>query len=64
MSENADLKNVICPQCRKPFRLIWNDYTAIDGESQKQSLMLRSCPSGGIYDVFIACPHCNYEESL
>lgn len=64
MSGNEDLKNVVCPQCRKPFRLVWNDWTTIDGESPKQSLMLRGCPSGGIYDVYIACPHCDYEERL
>ena len=33
-------------------------------EMDKQTLMLRGCPSGGIYDVAISCPHCDYEEEL
>lgn len=28
------------------------------------TLVIRSCPSGGIYDVLIRCPFCNYEEPL
>jgi len=55
----AQLKYVICPQCKKEFRLTWDDY----GDTP-QSLNLRGCPSGGIYDVTISCPHCDYEEEL
>ena len=54
-----DLSNVICPQCNKSFRLTW-DY-ALD---KPATLVIRSCPSGGIYDVSINCPYCNYEEPL
>ena len=54
-----DLKNVTCPQCKNEFKLTWNDYS-----DTPQTLMLRGCPSGGIYDVSIECPHCNYEEEL
>lgn len=53
------LSQVYCPQCNKPFRLIWNDY-----REPKQTLMLRGCPSGGIYDISIHCPYCDYEEEL
>lgn len=56
------LKDVVCPQCRKAFRLNWNDYSNFAGE--KQTLMMSGCPSGGIYAVKIACPHCDYEEAL
>ena len=56
------LKDVICPQCKKPFELSWDD-TPI-GDSLPYTLRLRSCPSGGIYDVLISCPHCDYEEDL
>lgn len=67
-NKNDDcLKNVVCPQCKKPFRLIWNDYTHISGTKDqwhKQTLIIRGCPSGGIYDVAIRCPHCDYEEDL
>jgi len=62
-----DLKNVVCPQCKKSFRLIWNDYTSMPDtrfEYYQQTLKLRGCPSGGIYGVSIACPHCDYEEEL
>lgn len=53
------LKDMECPQCRKAFVLIWNDYS-----DKRQTLFMRGCPSGGIYDVAIKCPHCNYEEPL
>lgn len=56
---SKDLKNVICPQCEKKFRLMWNDY-----HNAPQTLIIRGCPSGGVYDVSIRCPHCNYEEEL
>ncbi len=56
------LKDQVCPQCRKPFTLTWNDYGA-EG-SQPQSLFISDCPSGGVYDVKVACPHCDYEEEL
>jgi len=54
------LRDVICPQCKKAFRLTWNDYST----NRPTTLCIRSCPSGGIYDVSIACPHCDYEEEL
>jgi len=63
MSEKR-LKDQTCPQCGEAFRLIWNDYTTIDEKTQKQTLIMRGCPSGGIYDVSISCPHCDYEEEL
>jgi len=53
------LRDMNCPQCRQPFELNWNDYN-----DRPQTLILRSCPSGGIYDVSIACPHCDYTEEL
>ena len=59
VSKPIDLKNVICPQCGKPFKLVWESY----GE-ERHTLILRGCPSGGIYDVTIGCPHCDYEEEL
>jgi len=55
----VDLKHVICPQCKKGFKLTWNDY-----EDTPQTLILRGCPSGGIYDVSIHCCYCDYEEDL
>jgi hypothetical protein len=55
----AELKNVVCPQCKQEFRLMWNDY-----EKYPQSLIIRACPSGGVYDVSILCPNCDYEEEL
>lgn len=53
------LRDVTCPQCRNEFELRWNDYS-----DKPQTLLLRGCPSGGIYDVRISCPHCDYEEEL
>ncbi len=53
------LRNQDCPQCRKGFELTWNDYSG-----RPQTLFIRGCPSGGIYDVLINCPHCDYEEPL
>lgn len=53
------IADVVCLQCKEPFRLCWNDYG-----DQRVTLAIRGCPSGGIYDVSINCPHCNYEEEL
>ena len=63
--EERRLRDVVCPQCGKPFELQWNDYTRLAGGGYAaQTLFLRGCPSGGIYDVSIGCPHCDYEEEL
>lgn len=53
------LEDVVCPKCEKEFKLAWQDY----GESPV-TLSAKGCPSGGIYDVSIKCPHCEYEEHL
>jgi hypothetical protein len=64
------LSQTVCPQCRRPFILTWNDYSynheTLEFNSGKQgaTLVMRGCDSGGIYDVSIHCPHCNYEEGL
>lgn len=64
MSASKRLRDQSCPQCRQKFRLVWNDYTRINTQAAPQTLMIRGCPSGGIYDVYIRCPHCDYEEDL
>jgi hypothetical protein len=51
--------DVICVQCKKAFHLTWDD-----GEFKPNTLIIRGCPSGGVYSVSIACPHCDYEEEL
>lgn len=53
------LRDMVCPQCRQEFELCWNDY-----HDRPSTLVIRGCPSGGIYDVSISCPHCDYEEPL
>jgi len=53
------ISNIVCPQCREWFILKWDDYDKIPA-----TLIIRACPSGGIYDVSISCPHCDYEEEL
>jgi DNA-directed RNA polymerase subunit RPC12/RpoP len=60
------LADMTCPQCGKEFKLMWNDYTkvGIGGGFVPQTLIMRGCPSGGIYDVSIRCPHCDYVEEL
>ena len=63
MSERR-LRDVECPQCGKPFRLVWNDYTHTVGDAQEVSLRIHDCPSGGVYMVTIECPHCTYTEEL
>ena len=57
------LRDMICPQCHKDFTLRWQDFSTRNG-NEPQTLMIRGCPSGGIYGVSINCPHCNYEEEL
>ncbi len=59
-------RDMVCPQCKKKFELRWRDYER-DGSryvNVHTTLDIRSCPSGGIYDVRISCPHCGYEEEL
>lgn len=60
------LKNVRCPQCRRPFALIWDDVQRHPNNPREewQTLVIRHCPSGGIYAVRIECPFCSYEEEL
>lgn len=58
-SKSKNIKQIICPQCKKEFILTWDDYT-----NKPQTLFFNGCPSGGIYNVFIRCPHCDYEEEL
>ena len=48
-----------CPQCKAKFILEWNDDFGV-----KQTLIIRSCPSGGVYDVSVRCPKCGLEEEL
>ena len=57
------LADVICPQCQRAFRLRWE---RCEGEPLMSTitLVLRGCPSGGIYDVSIECPYCDYVEDL
>lgn len=60
MEEEVELyAYVTCPQCHTKFKLIWD---ADHGE--KQTLYVRSCPSGGVYGVSVACSNCDYEEEL
>lgn len=56
-TDEETLREVTCPQCGKWFVLTWGEYGRV-------SLAMRGCPSGGIYDVRIRCPHCDYEEEL
>jgi hypothetical protein len=51
--------HVTCPQCKRPFTLRWSEW-----DSKPLTLKIRGCPSGGIYDVSIGCPYCDYEEEL
>lgn len=48
-----------CPQCKEEFILAWNDYS-----DKSQTVVVRACPSGGVYDVSIECPFCDYKEEL
>lgn len=61
--DEVPLKYQKCPQCKKYFQLRWKDYND-NYSTVKETLIIRSCPSGGIYDVSIECPYCDYEEEL
>lgn len=54
--QESEIKNVTCPQCKRAFVLTWG--------TSDRTLVIRGCPSGGIYDVEIHCPNCDYEEPL
>jgi RNA polymerase subunit RPABC4/transcription elongation factor Spt4 len=62
--EERKIAQVVCPQCKREFTLCWNDYSVITDGKYKETLVLRGCPSGGIYDVTIKCPFCDYSEAL
>ena len=55
------ISQVECPLCKYKFILRWNEYSYGD---KKQTLIMRWCPSGGIYDCLVRCPKCDYEEDL
>jgi len=60
--EPADLEkanHVLCPQCKRCFILRWAEFS-----EKPITLIIRGCPSGGVYDVSVSCPHCDYEEAL
>lgn len=65
--EAEPLRYAKCPHCIKTFMLRWNDDGIMrDGKwvNYPDTLHIRGCPSGGIYDVFIQCPHCNFRQDL
>lgn len=62
MIDERRLKDMTCPQCGKPFVLKWADWDL--QRDERQTLVIRGCPSGGIYDVLIRCAFCDYEEPL
>lgn len=53
------IKYVKCPQCKEFFQLKYEEMA-----NRPDTLTIRSCPSGGVYDVRICCPFCDYEEEL
>jgi hypothetical protein len=59
LSKVPKLKTQTCPQCKAEFNLRW-EYD----NGKRETLIVRGCPSGGIYDISISCPHCDYEEAL
>ena len=62
IADQIDLEkanHVTCPQCKRSFTLRWAEW-----DDKPLTLKIRSCPSGGIYDVLIDCPYCDYEEGL
>ncbi len=61
MPDERRLKDMACPQCRKKFTLRRRDSWR---NPEPTTLIIRDCPSGGVYDVQIKCPHCYYEEEL
>lgn len=57
------IRDVRCPQCGWFFELNWNDYGNLNVE-RPQTLFVRDCPSGGVYDVHVECPKCDYREDF
>ena len=49
---------VKCPQCKKDFALVWESFDNVN------TIDVSACPSGGVYNVSISCPYCDYEEEL
>lgn len=60
MIEERRLRDMVCPQCKEEFELAWQGYF----DNKPMTLILQGCPSGGIYNIYISCPHCSYEEEL
>ena len=71
-----ELKNVICPKCKAPFRLTWDACTPTgvmierppgicdEEEWYPQTIFTDGCPLYGIDEMNIVCPHCSYIEHL
>lgn len=58
---SKDLKTVVCPQCKTPFKLQFRKRWHT--EEEKQTLVI-FFDEEAVHDVSICCPHCKYEENL
>ncbi len=50
---------VICPNCQEEFQLQCDSM-----DDKPDTFVISSCDSGGIYAIYIQCPHCDYKEEM
>jgi hypothetical protein len=60
-----ELLTCVCASCKKSFYLVGDE----DGLLLKQGsdcsyVHINSCDSGGVYAVWIPCPHCGNRHDL
>lgn len=55
----------VCGSCGKEFHLYGDsDCCGYNTDDLGTYLEIRSCESGGIYAIYVLCPHCRHEHDL
>lgn len=54
-----EVPKITCACCGRQYTLAWESW----GQAPVTVFIL-SCVSGGIYEVYLQCPHCNYRIEL
>ena len=49
-----------CANCEKVYRIEYDAY----GVERPMTLIVKSCESGGIYDIYVKCPFCGYRGDI
>ena len=53
----------LCDECTQSFGLVAGDSVA-ECKPGETIIEIRSCDSGGVYAVYVVCPHCKHQHDL